>query len=139
MAVTGGEMQRGVIATVHDVNTRAAHDEHVHNAAPTLPARPVEGAESMVVTETTLNKNNESLLWDSCVVLVRGEGTFVDADEERLCQHNSFMQCFHCTAALCRFSNRSGLYLDPNTCSLVLRVVQTPSDNWPRDKKAGTA
>lgn len=57
MAVTGGEMQRGVVATVHDVNTGAAHDEHVHNAAPALPARPVEGAESMVVTETTLNKD----------------------------------------------------------------------------------
>lgn len=58
MAVTGGEMQRGVIATVHDVNTGAAHDEHVHNAAPTLSARPVEGAESMVVTEIMLNKKN---------------------------------------------------------------------------------
>lgn len=55
-AVTGGEMQRGVIAAVHDVDTGAAHDEHVHNAAPPLPARPVEGAESMVVTEITVEQ-----------------------------------------------------------------------------------
>lgn len=91
MAVTGGEMQRGVIATVHDVNAGAAHDEHVHDAAPALPARPVEGAESMVVTETTLNIKKRRI----CRVSVAA------ADEEppltpppRLCQHNSFMQCF---------------------------------------------
>lgn len=51
VAVTGSEMQRGVIAAVHDVNAGAPHDEHVNNAASALPARPVEGAESMVITE----------------------------------------------------------------------------------------
>lgn len=56
MAVTGGEVQRGVIATVHDVNAGAPHDEHVNDAAPALPARPVEGAESMVVTEVTVSQ-----------------------------------------------------------------------------------
>lgn len=55
VAVTGSEVQRGVIATVHDVNTGAPHDEHVNNAAPALPARPVEGAESVVVTEKTVS------------------------------------------------------------------------------------
>lgn len=55
VAMTGSEMQRGVIATVHDVNTGAPHDEHVHNAASALPARPVEGAESMVITEKTVS------------------------------------------------------------------------------------
>lgn len=53
MAVTGSEMQRGVIAAVHDVNTGAPHDEHVNNAASALSARPVEGAESMVIAEKT--------------------------------------------------------------------------------------
>lgn len=59
-------MQRGVIATVHDVNTGAPHDEHVNNAAPALPARPVEGAESMVVTEITSQPTNQtSFRWNN--------------------------------------------------------------------------
>lgn len=51
VAMTGSEMQRGVITTVDDVNTGAPHDEHVNNTTSALPARPVERAESMVITE----------------------------------------------------------------------------------------
>lgn len=86
VAVTGGEMQRGVIATVHDVNTGAAHDEHVHNAAPTFPACPVEGAESVVITEITVEQKitaveqlHRSCSWRRRICRV----SVADADEER--------------------------------------------------------
>lgn len=59
VAVTGSEMQRGVVATVHDVNTGAPHDEHVDDATPSLPACPVEGAESMVVTGVTVSQTKQ--------------------------------------------------------------------------------
>lgn len=53
MAMTGSKMQRGVISSVHHVNASAPHDEHVNDATPPFPARPVEGAESMVITKKT--------------------------------------------------------------------------------------
>lgn len=59
VAVTGSEMQRGVVATVHDVNAGAPHDEHVDDATPSLPACPVEGAESMVVTGVTVSQTKK--------------------------------------------------------------------------------
>lgn len=31
VAVAGGQVQWGVIAPVHDVDARPAHDEHVHH------------------------------------------------------------------------------------------------------------
>lgn len=46
------EMQRGIVTAVHHVNAGASHDEHVHHTASTLPARPVEGAKAMVISDT---------------------------------------------------------------------------------------
>ena len=55
VSVTGGEMQRGVVSPIHHVDPSASHDEHVDDAAPPFPARPMEGAEAVVVTETTID------------------------------------------------------------------------------------
>lgn len=49
MSVAGGQVQRCVIAPVHDVDAGPPHDEHVHHAGAALPARPVQGAEAVVV------------------------------------------------------------------------------------------
>lgn len=60
-----------------------------------------------------------------------------DADgERRPCRRNSFIPCFHWTAAPCRPWKRSSLYLDSNTCFLLPPEVQNPTDNWPSDKNA---
>lgn len=49
MSVAGGQVQRCVIAPVHDVDAGPPHDEHVHHAGAALPARPVQRAEAVVV------------------------------------------------------------------------------------------
>lgn len=60
-----------------------------------------------------------------------------DADgEHHPWQHNSFIWCFHWTAAPWRLFNRSSLYLDSDTCFLLQHELQNPSDNWPSDKNA---
>lgn len=50
MSVAGGQVQRRVISTVHDVNASPSHDEHVYHAGAALPACPVERAEAMVIS-----------------------------------------------------------------------------------------
>lgn len=50
MSMAGGQVQRRVIATVHDVNASPSHDEHVHHAGAALPAGPVERAEAVVIS-----------------------------------------------------------------------------------------
>lgn len=49
MSVAGGQVQRCVVAPVHDVDAGPPHDEHVHHAGAALPARPVQRAEAVVV------------------------------------------------------------------------------------------
>lgn len=49
MSVAGGQVQRCVISSVHDVDASPPHDKHVHHAGAALPARPVQRAETMVI------------------------------------------------------------------------------------------
>lgn len=56
VSVAGGQVQRCVIAPVHDVDAGPPHDEHVHHAGPALPARPVQRAEAVVVPRRDQDK-----------------------------------------------------------------------------------
>lgn len=49
VAVAGSQVQWGVITTVHDVDARSPHDEHVDHIGAALAAGPVQGAEAMVI------------------------------------------------------------------------------------------
>lgn len=49
MSVAGGQVQRCVISSVHDVDASPPHDEHVHHAGAALPACPVQRAEAVVI------------------------------------------------------------------------------------------
>lgn len=49
MAVAGSQVQGGVVATVHDVDARSPHDEHVDHTGAALTAGPVEGTEAVVI------------------------------------------------------------------------------------------
>lgn len=51
VSMTCGEMQRRIVAPVHHIYTGTTHDEHVDNAAPPFPTRPVERAEAVVITK----------------------------------------------------------------------------------------
>lgn len=51
VAVAGSQVQRGVIATVHDVDACSPHDEHVDHIGAALAAGPVQGAEAVVIPE----------------------------------------------------------------------------------------
>lgn len=53
VAVAGCQVQRGVITTVHDIDARSPHDQHVHHVGAALAAGPVQGAEAMVIPEGT--------------------------------------------------------------------------------------
>lgn len=50
VSVAGGQVQRRVVSSVHDVDARPSHDEHVHHVGAALPAGPVERAEAVVIT-----------------------------------------------------------------------------------------
>lgn len=50
MSVAGGQVQRCIVTSVHDVDARPSHDEHVHHVGAALPAGPVEGAEAVVIS-----------------------------------------------------------------------------------------
>lgn len=50
MSVAGGQVQRGIVTSVHDVDACPSHDEHVHHVGAALPAGPVEGAEAVVIS-----------------------------------------------------------------------------------------
>lgn len=50
MSMAGSQVQRSIISSIHDVDARPSHDEHVHHIGAALPAGPVEGAETVVIT-----------------------------------------------------------------------------------------
>lgn len=49
MSVAGSQVKRRVVSPVHDVDASPPHDEHVHHTGAALPARPVQGAEAVVI------------------------------------------------------------------------------------------
>lgn len=65
MSVAGGQVQRRVIAPVHDVDAGPPHDEHVHHAGAALPARPVQRAEAVVVPTEERSAQMMGDLWDA--------------------------------------------------------------------------
>lgn len=50
MPVAGGQVQRCVVSTVHDIDASASHDEHVHHTGAAFPACPVERTEAVVIS-----------------------------------------------------------------------------------------
>lgn len=47
--VAGSQVQGCVVTTVHDIDARPSHDEHIHDARTTLTARPVQRTETVVI------------------------------------------------------------------------------------------
>lgn len=58
VAVAGGQVQRCVISAVHDVDAGTTHDKHVHHIGAALAARPVKGAEAVVIPGDTEENQN---------------------------------------------------------------------------------
>lgn len=48
--MASSKVERCVITTVHDINSSASHDEHVHHAGAALSACPVQGAKAVVIS-----------------------------------------------------------------------------------------
>lgn len=50
MAVARSQVQGCVITTVHDIDARPSHDEHIHDTWTALTARPVQRTEPMIIS-----------------------------------------------------------------------------------------
>lgn len=58
--MTGCQVQRGVIPTVHHIDSCPAHDQHLDHSRSAFSAGPVQGGEAMIVP---LRKGQWSLIW----------------------------------------------------------------------------
>ena len=58
--MTGCQMQRGIIPTVHHIDSCPPHDQHLNHSRSAFSAGPVQGGEAMIIP---MRKAQGSLMW----------------------------------------------------------------------------